>query len=410
MKLYRYVVLNKKGQEQQGSIEAADRHSAGKTLRNQGLYVLEVNDANPALSLTLSQTVELGQIGTALKDLLPVSATQKVFFFRQIALMLRAGLSLTEALKAVRDLMSGKFKKTVNAMLDEIQAGERFSTAIARQGRLFPEMAAHMIRSAEASGQLNEVMSRVADHMELKAKLKREVLATLFYPGITMLLAMGMFYFLVTGVIPKFAKFFENNNKPIPPQTQSLLDVSAFFTQWGGYIMLGIALAIGAILYAYSRPRGRFLIDRILLKVPLIGSIISLGAMSQATWSLSMLLRSGLPLVDSLNIVKQVATNRVIATAFHQAAEAVLRGRDLGSSLKSPYITPLVQQLASVGERSGGLDQVMQEAGRFYHQMLESKNKLLGSLIEPVAILVIGGMVAYVYIAFFKAIFAISGG
>ncbi len=410
MKLYRYIVLDKQGQEQQGSIEAEDRQSAGKKLRNQGLYVLGVNDADAEQNFSLNSPLETKKIANAFKNYLPVTVSNKIFFFRQIALMLRSGLSLTEAMKTVRDLASGKLKTTINTLLDDIQSGDSLSIAIARHDSFFPEMAEYMIRSAEASGQLDEVMDRIADHMELKAKLKRDVLTTLFYPMVTLLIAVGMFYFLVTGVIPKFAKFFENNNKPIPPQTQSLLDISAFFTQWGLYIVVGIGVVIAVIIYTYHRPGGRLLIDRFLLKVPVIGSIIMLGAMSQAAWSLSMLLRSGLPLVDSLNIVKQITTNRIISMAFQQAAEGVLRGRDLGNSLNSPYITPMVRQLASVGERSGSLDQIMQEAGRFYHQMLEAKNKFLGSMIEPVAILIIGGMVAYVYIAFFKAIFAVSGG
>lgn len=123
-----------------------------------------------------------------------------------------------------------------------------------------------------------------------------------------------------------------------------------------------------------------------------------------------MLLRSGLALVTSLQIVAQLIGNQMIAQAFCRASEAVLRGRNLGESLGSPYIAPLVCQLAAVGERSGSLEQIMQEAGEFYQQALQARNKVLSSMIEPVAILIIGGMVAYVYIAFFKAIFAISGG
>lgn len=409
MKIYRYVALDQRGQERQGNVEAEDRGSAGRQLRNQGLYVMEVNDPEQVMPFSLTDLPKHSMTDWVALWL-PVSANHKVFFFRQIALMLRSGLSLTESMKTVAKLMSGRLRISIIAMLDDIQTGERLSNAVARHGSFFPTMAEPMIRSAEASGQLDEVMSRIADHMEHKAQLRRQVLTTMLYPVITMLLAIAMFVFLVTGVIPKFAKFFENSAKPIPAQTQSLLDLAAFMSQWGWLITFGLGLVAAAIAYAYKQRPGRLLIDAWLLKVPLVGSIIRLGAMSQATWSLAMLLRSGLALVTSLQIVAQLIGNQMIAQAFCRASEAVLRGRNLGESLGSPYIAPLVCQLAAVGERSGSLEQIMQEAGEFYQQALQARNKVLSSMIEPVAILIIGGMVAYVYIAFFKAIFAISGG
>ncbi len=408
MNRYRYTALNKGGQQQQGEMEAASEQALGQHLRGQGLFVLEVESLNSFDTQDALQSLQ--QLKQMLASLLPVTATQKIFFFRQISLMLRSGLSLTDALKTVTNLTSGRLKISVGQMLEDVQFGERFSVAISKQQGLFPEMAEHMIRSAEASGQLDEVMLRIANHMEQKADLKREIQQAMFYPIITMLLGAVIFVFLVTGIIPKFAKFFENSGKPIPPETQSLLDLSAFMIQWGPWIAGLLVIILSTIVYAYGKPTGRLIIDRILLQVPLIGSIISLGAMAQAAWSLAMLLRSGLPLVDSLTIVKQLMPNRMISGAFEQACESVLHGRDLERSLRSPYITPLMRQLAAVGEQSGSLDQVMAEAGAYYQQALTAKNKLLGKLIEPASILIIGGMVAYVYISFFKSIFAISGG
>ncbi len=409
MRLYQYIALDGRGQEKQGTVEADDKHSAGGKLRQQGLYLLELQDGEASATALSSQSITASQLLAAIKQLLPVTSSQKVFFFRQIALMLRSGLSLTESLKIVQRLMSGRMQSVVEQIRHAIQSGDPFSKAITHQAELFPDMVEHMIRSAEASGQLDEVMVRIADHMERKAQLKRQIITTLFYPMITLLLAVAMFIFLVTGVIPKFAKFFENSGKPIPPETQSLMDLAAFMTQWGPYILVAVVMALVMLVYSYRQAQGKRVIDGVVLKIPLVGGIISFGAMAQASWTLAMLLRSGLPLVEALNIVKQLIGNCQIAEAFHHAGEEVLRGRELGRSLQSPHIPELVQQLAAVGEKSGSLEQIMQEAGLFYQQALEAKNKVLGTLIEPAAILIIGGMVAYVYIAFFKAIFAISG-
>ncbi|MFT6088268.1 MAG: type IV pilus assembly protein PilC [Glaciecola sp.] len=405
MRYYRYVALDDQGHEKQGSIEAEDPRTASNKLRNQGLYVLELND-----SAQLPSVKQANDIMFMLAKLKPVTTMQKIFFFRQISLMVRSGLSLTEGLKIVQNLMSGRIKHIIQNILQEVQSGETFSKAIANQGSTFPDMAQHMIRSAEASGELDLVMERVASHMERKADIKRQTMTTMMYPGITLLSAIGMFFFLVTGVVPKFGKFFENSGRQLPPETQSLLDLSQTLSQWGGLMMAAVAALIFGILFSYSRPRGRFIIDSILLKIPIIGSVITLGAMSQLGWGLSMLLRSGLTLVDALDIIKNLIGNRVISEALANAKDKVLRGSDLGSSFQTPSITPLIQQLAAVGEKSGSLEQIMQEAGSFYEEALQVKSKVLSSMIEPAAILLIGGMVAYVYIAFFKAIFAVSGG
>jgi type II secretory pathway component PulF len=405
MRYYRYVALDDQGHEKQGGIEAEDQRTASNKLRNQGLYVLELND-----SAQLPNVKQPNDILFMLANLKPVTTMQKIFFFRQVSLMVRSGLSLTEGLKIVQNLMSGRIKHIIQNILQEVQSGETFSKAIANQGSTFPDMAQHMIRSAEASGELDLVMGRVASHMERKADIKRQTMTTMMYPCITLASAIFMFFFLVTGVVPKFGKFFANSGRQLPAETQSLLDLSQTLSQWGGLIIAAVVAIIFGIIFSYSRASGRFVIDSILLKIPIIGSVITLGAMSQVGWGLSMLLRSGLTLVDALDIIKNLIGNRVISKELADAKEKILCGGDLGSSFQSPNITPLIQQLAAVGEKSGSLEQIMQEAGSFYEEALQVKSKVLSSLVEPAAILLIGGMVAYVYIAFFKAIFAVSGG
>ncbi len=405
MRIYRYVALDDKGQQKKGNIEAEDKSSASGRLRNQGLYVMELNDSDQLLV-----TVKPNDIRAVVSGILPITNMQKIFFFRQVALMLRSGLSLTEGLQIVQNLMHGKIKSVVQEMHQQIQSGDNFSKAISAQGRMFPDMAQHMIRSAEATGELDLVMERVASHMERKADIKRQTMTTMLYPGITLIIAIAMFFFLVTGVVPKFAKFFENSGKRLPPQTQSLLDFSDFISAWGGFIGLGVAVVVGGILFAYTKPRGRYILDSIILRIPIFGSIVTIGAMSQIGWGFSMLLRSGLTLVETLDIVKSLIGNSVISNDLSMAREKILRGQDLGSSFETKSITPLIQQLAAVGEKSGSLEQIMHEAGTFYEEALQIKSKVLSSMMEPIAILLIGGMVAYVYTAFFKAIFAASGG
>jgi len=238
--------------------------------------------------------------------------------------------------------------------------------------------------------------------------MKRQMTSAMLYPGITMLIAILMGYFMVTSVIPKFVKIFENTGKKLPPETQRLVDISHFFVTYGNYILVGLIAFILLLKYTRSTVKGKYFTDRIILAIPIFGKVVRVGAMSQIGWGLSTLLKSGLTLVEALKIIEKLMPNSVIALAIHKATNSVLTGRDLGSSLKSPFIDPLVYQLASVGERTGGLVAIMHEAGNFYEESLKSLSKTLANLVEPASILVIGGMVMMVYIGFFKAMMGVS--
>lgn len=405
MENFIYKAIDQSGKKIDGQVAADDDRSASRQLRQRGYRVLELSSkAGKSVDIDMKSLINL------LINMRPISTTDKIFFFRQVSLMLRSGLSLTEALANIESIMSGRISIIVNEINFKVQSGETFSKAISQASGIFPEMASHMIGSAEASGQLDIVMERLADHMERQSDLKRDTLTTLLYPGITLIIGIGMFFFLSTVVVPKFAKFFTDSGKTMPAQTQSLVDFASFLSQWWMLIFFIIAGIFSLLVYYYRTPSGRLKMDKIFLKLPVVGSIILISSMSQISWSLSMLLRSGLTVVQALDILKNIVSNKVLSNDLIIARQRILQGQNLTTSLAGGNISPLIQQLASIGEKSGSLTSIMEEAGQFYESALQAKNKLLSSLVEPVAIILIGGMVAYIYIAFFKAIFAVSGG
>ncbi|MFB0979694.1 MAG: type II secretion system F family protein [Alteromonadaceae bacterium] len=404
MQLFTYIALDKEGNEQYGSLEAEDKRDVNVRLRQIGLYGIEIKHDLDNYSDQKKEnelTKLLNQFGT-------ISTTKKIFFFRQLSLMLTAGLALTESLDMVKAIVGGKLGVVVGKMSTDVKKGGTFSNAIA-QANIFPSMAEHMIRSAEATGELDVVMGRIADDMHRKADMKKQMTAAMLYPGITMFIAVLMGYFMVTSVIPKFVKIFENTGKKLPPETQRLVDISHFFVTYGNYIIVGLIAAVLLLKYTRGTRKGKYITDRVVLAIPIIGKVVRVGAMSQIGWGLSTLLKSGLTLVEALKIIEKLMPNAVIALAIHQATTNVLTGRDLGSSLNSPFIDPLIYQLASVGERTGGLVPIMHEAGNFYEESLKALSKTLANLVEPASILVIGGMVMMVYIGFFKAMMGASG-
>jgi type IV pilus assembly protein PilC len=269
-------------------------------------------------------------------------------------------------------------------------------------------MTASLIVAGESTGELDVVMERLADHLEKKAALRMQTINAMIYPVIVIVASIGVMVFLVVKIIPAFAKFFAGRGQVLPPSTQFLLDLSAFALEYGLYIV-GTALFLVVATMAYYRTRkGKFNIHHLLLRLPVIGKLLTVGAMAQMNWSLSMTLRSGLTVLDSLKIASEVIRNLVIADKLKSASDLILGGKDLSTSLQHPRIPAVVTQMIAVGERTGTLDHVLQQLGDYYQERLQVGIKRLSTLMEPAMILVIGGMVGFVYYAFFQALFQLA--
>jgi type IV pilus assembly protein PilC len=232
----------------------------------------------------------------------------------------------------------------------------------------------------------------------------------MIYPTIVVISAIGVAVFMVLKIIPKFADFLLGQGKALPPSTQALINMSDYIRQNGLVIIATLIIFIVVILLAYQTKRGRLAMDYISLRIPVIGPMLTIGSMGQVTWSLSTLLASGVTVYQSLKVTGELLTNRVFSDKMHAAAEKVLTGKDMSSSLQHPRIPVLVTQMITVGERTGSLDKILKEMGLYYEQLLNNAIKRMTALIEPVMILVIGAMVGFVYYAFFQALFSLVGG
>jgi type IV pilus assembly protein PilC len=403
MTIFQYAALDAQGIEQSGSIEADNPRAAAQSLRGKGLYVVTLSDqaAQPARADR--------DVLAQLRELLPVGAVTLVFFFQQMALMLRSGLTLLEALDTAETLArSGRLAAAIKRVNRAVRGGERLSEAMAREPRVFPVMAVQLVKSAEASGELDQALERIAQDLDRKADIKRNLLTALMYPAIVVLAAVGVSGFLITSVIPKMARFLEGKGRGLPSATRNLLDLSHFVEQWGWLIVVVAVVLIVLLAIAYSRPKGRLAIDHVLLKPPVVGHTLRTAAITQLSWSLASLLKSGVTLLESLKVTAGLISNKAIAAVVDEAQARILAGRDLSSSLDSPLLPKLVAQMAAIGERSGTLDTVMAELGLYHQRELALQIKRMTAMIEPVLTLLIGGMVGYVYYAFFQAMLGIS--
>jgi type II secretory pathway component PulF len=403
MPIFQYAALDAQGFDQSGSIEADSPRTAARLLRGRGLYVVTLRDG--ASMPTLSGGDALARI----RELPPVKTYDLVFFFQQMALMLRSGLPMLEALDTARTLArSGRLAAAIRRMSQAVRSGERLSEALAAEPRVFPVLAVQLVKSAEASGEMDQILERIAQDLDRKAELKRNLQTALMYPSIVVVAAVGVSMFLVLGIIPKMAKFFEHKGKALPPATQRLVDLSDFFQHWGWLVAAGLAVTVIALAIAYSRPQGRLLLDHVLLKLPKIGYSLQTASVTQLSWSLAILLKSGVTVLDALKITAELIPNKAIAGVVQATHGHILAGRDVASGLQSPLLPKLVPQMIAIGERTGTLDGVMRELGNYYQRELALQIKRLTAMIEPALTVLIGGMVGYVYYAFFQALFGLT--
>lgn len=405
MPVFAYQALTRSGTERAGQLHAENLNSAAQALRTEGLRVLKI--AEKRRGGFLGQDNFKDWYATQRS----VSNDTLIFFYRQMAFMLKAGLAVAECLElASTQIDSPRLNFAVRKMYRDIQAGKSLSDALRKHKDVFSDIAINLVVAGENTGELDVIMERLAIHLEKKSQLRKQMINAMIYPAVVVIAAIGVATFMVVAIIPKFAEFLLRQGKPLPASTQALIDGAAFLRDNGLFIVSGAIVTIIFMIVVYKTYKGRRLIDRLLLSMPVFGKMIIYGSMAQINWAMSILLRSGITIFDALKITADLIANKIYSDKMKHASERVFAGRDLASSVEHPKMPPLVTQMIAIGERTGSLDQILQELGVYYQSLLEIAIKRLSAMIEPAMILVIGGMVGFVYYAFFQALFALAGG
>ena len=413
MPQFDYTALDHSGREVRGVVEAEAPRAAAAQLKDQRLFVLKLQAAGSrgSASPTRTETTHSASNATRWARMFPVTTQDRMMFLKQLGLMLRTGLTLLQALDVCRQQATKPhFAAVIERISQRVRNGTPFSAAVGDEKKYFPEFLVKLLESAEASGEMDITLDRAAQHLERRAELQAKLLSSMIYPAVVVLTSIGVAAFLVFKVVPKFAAFFARRGGQLPWATQFLMDFSSWLIKYGPYLLLALSVSAGILFFMYLNPRGRYLIDRTLLYIPVIGSLLRVGAMAQFSQTLAMLLRSGLTLLESLRITGDVVSNRAFRKIIHQSSEEILKGRDLSSSLRERLIPPLVVQVVAVGEQTGALSEVLSELSDFYDQQLQIKIRRMSALIEPLMILIIGGMVGFVYFAFFQAVLQLATG
>lgn len=331
--------------------------------------------------------------------------------FRQLAVMLRSGLTLLAALRTLSEEADRRAMGWVWGDVGErIQEGAGLADAMSRH-RCFPHLSLQLVRVGEQTGILDNVLTQAADVMENRRVLVTTLLTSLAYPAIVLIAAIGTTLYMVFGVIPQLARLLASSGRRLPAMTQVLVDVSLYGYANAVPFALGALAAVAGLGLVYLWPPGRLFLDRLILRVPVIGRLFRLAATALFSRALGILVASGVTLLDALATVEQLFRNRYIAGRVAEAREGVLRGGTLAEGLEDrTAFMPLLSRMTAVGEATGALDNVFAESARFHEDQLKRAIRWLSLLIEPAIIVIVGGIVGFVYISFFLALFSASAG
>ncbi len=396
MPLFQYTAKDYSGRSVTGVVEAPNETEAASTLHGKSLVVVTIHQVK-ARDMKTNKGLKI-----KLEDL--------VIFSRQLATMIDAGIPLVQALSILSEQVDNKsLKAVVNTVKGDIESGMSFCDALAKHPAVFSDLFINMSKAGEASGMLDEVLDRLASYLEKTASLQRKVSSSLVYPAVVITMAMLITAVLLIKVVPTFKNIFETLGGKLPPPTQLLILISDGLRK---YFLYGIiAAGIGGFLFKkyISTPKGRLQLDGFLLNMPVLGILFRKVAVAKFSRTFSTLVKSGVSVLNALEIVAKTAGNKVVEQAIIGCRTAVRDGEPIATPLqRSKVFPPLVCRMIGVGEQTGQLEKMLNKIADFYDDQVDAAVSGMTSLIEPLVISVLGVVIGGIVIALFLPIFSMT--
>jgi len=399
MPRYRGSLRDSSGKEIQQVIKAQSSNEARLAWSQKGFRVIQVKEETGGIDL---EAIQLSLQSVSVKDM--------AIFSRQLSTLVNAGVSMVRGLGVLTDQCSNaKLKVTLKKVLDDVQEGSSFSDALRKHPKVFDRLYCAMVQAGEAGGVLDEVLARLAQLLEDAARLANKIKSAMTYPAVVTFIAVGIFMAMCIFIIPTFEGVFKQLGGELPAFTQLLVDISKFLRSPAVLSLpIGIAVVVIAFKWFYSTPFGKLYMDGVFLKLPLFGDLVVKSSVARFSRTFGSLTRAGVPILGSLEITSETAGNMVIANAIDAARESVKEGGMISPALeKSEVFPPMAIQMISIGEETGEMDKMLMKVADFYENEVEEAVKALTSLMEPVMILVLGGMVGSIIVGMYLPIFSI---
>lgn len=381
------------GREIRSSVDAPNEQAAIATLLNRSLLVVSIQEKASKKGKTAGGKVALADM---------------VIFTRQLATMIDAGLAMVQSLQALADQTNNKvMRDIIRDVCSRVEAGESFSEALQKHPKAFDKLYISMVAAGEKGGLLAEILSRLATYLENAARLRKKVKSSMMYPVVVSIVAIAITIFLLVKVVPVFGDIFSSFGAKLPGPTQFLIDLSDGVKKYFILILLGMGGVVYGWFYFIKTPKGRWLWDSRRIKLPIFGQLAHKICLARFTRTLASLIRSGVPILEVLQIVSQTVGNVVMEKAIKTAAGDIERGDSISNSLgKHPIFPMMIIRMVTAGEQTGKLDSMLERISDFLDEEIETTLSGLTSLIEPILIVflgvVVGGMVICMFLPIFK--------
>ncbi len=394
---FKYRAINKDGKIFSGKINVENKKVLITYLKQRGLTPFKIQKVDASKSL-------LGFLFNR------ISFNDIVSFTRQIAIMLNAGLTLIDSLEILKkQLQKPKMIELVKDIDEEIKSGSTFSSALKKYPEYFPNLYIALIKSGEASGKLSEIMIKLSDNLEKSQQFKSKIKGAMMYPMIVVMAMFGVMFVMITFVVPKLLGLYKDFNMKLPMSTRILIALSDISIKFWPIIVGGTLLSFYAIKKFAKTPDGKRFIDSNMLKIPIINNVIVMSSLVNSTRTLSILVSSGISILEALSIVIETTGNIVYQDAFKNVYTQVEKGISMGRAMMNEGIfPPILIQMTMVGEQTGHLDETMGRISAYFQSESEIAIKMLTTLIEPAILLFLGAGVGFLVLAVITPIYNIT--
>jgi type IV pilus assembly protein PilC len=386
------------GETKKGETEAPDEASVQQRLRSMALTNVKIKKKPMQINFKLP-----GIGGIAQKDL--------VIFTRQFATMIDAGLPLVQCLDILATQLDNlAFRDVLNKVKVKVESGSTLADALGDHPKVFDTLYVQLVAAGEIGGILDTILNRLAQYIEKNEKLKGKVKSAMVYPSVVLVVAVGVTVVLLIFVTPTFEKMFKDFGGAMPAPTQFVIDLSKWMQHYGVYMLIASIAAVVGFKFWYGSKSGRVQFDKFIIKTPIFGPLIRKVAVARFTRTLGTMISSGVPILDAMEVVAKTAGNTVVERAIRYTKEKISEGKTIVQPLaETKVFPPMVVQMIGVGEATGAMDQMLTKIADFYDDEVDAAVAGLTSLIEPVMMVFLGGVVGGFLVAMYLPIFSIAG-
>ncbi len=400
MKKFKYFARNQEGKEVKGVMEARDTVAVTDVLHDRGLIVVDVKEE---MKFDMERLNEINIGGVPMQD--------KVVFMRQLSTMISAGLSLTKALEILKQQATNPyFQRVLVDVLESVQSGMSLSDSFRNQSEdVFDDVTLNLVQAGEESGNLDKILERLATELEEQKSMGAKIKSAMIYPAIILVIIVAVVVVMMVVLVPSMTEVYSEFGAELPWATQFLISMSDFVIKsWWILLTVILVFAVGIKMFLNTE-RGKNVWDKIVLKIPTVGKIITKMQLSNFTRILSLLLGSGLPIIQALELTSSSLSNSVFKETVLEAKKEVEKGGSLAVPIaRSEYFPLIVSQMIAVGEETGEIDSVLAKVSEYYKEEVDNATDNLSALIEPLMLVLMGGAIGFIALAVYMPMFQLS--